>query len=68
MGPWLLQQVSPLLIHKWQQELVKWLRIQDQLKRSDTEEAEAKYHQMTAEIQELEEILLCLQMAKPSSN
>jgi tRNA (adenine22-N1)-methyltransferase len=68
MGPWLLQQSSPLLIHKWQQELTKWRRIEDQLTRSDTAEAETKQKQLAQDIRELEEILLCLQMDKPSSS
>lgn len=64
MGPYLLRSPSDVLIKKWNSELAKRKRIVKQMKQSSMAEAHIKSKEFEEEIQQLEEMIACLQMAK----
>lgn len=68
MGPFLLREPSALLTKKWKSELEKLARICKQLSRSDLDESRAKLLNYKEEMKQIEEVLACLPMAKPSSS
>lgn len=68
IGPFLWQQKSPILHKKYQREKEKWLKIYAQMSGSEREETKNRLHEVQQEINWLDEVIACLQTAKPSSN
>ncbi len=63
-GPYLLQQPSEVFYRKWESEIRKMQRILRQMEQSDTEEAVGKAEQFRAEMNRIEEVLVCLRKVK----
>ncbi|WP_040948391.1 tRNA (adenine(22)-N(1))-methyltransferase [Gorillibacterium massiliense] len=67
MGPFLLQEASPVFVQKWHGEIAKLERISEQLDESELAASKAKKQELDREIQTLKEVLLaCTQKDKPS--
>lgn len=67
VGPILARKKSPLLLQKWNHELQKADKIMEQLLASDTEAAKARRSEWQLYINELEEVISCLQTEATSS-
>ncbi|WP_339324080.1 tRNA (adenine(22)-N(1))-methyltransferase TrmK [Paenibacillus sp. FSL W8-0194] len=65
MGPWLLKEPTPVLIDKWNQELDKLQGILDSLSASKLESAALKAKQVQMEMDQIKEVLACLQKDRP---
>lgn len=65
MGPWLLKEPTPALIDKWNQELDKLQGILDSLSASKLESAALKAKQVQMEMDQIKEVLACLQKDRP---
>ncbi|WP_270172261.1 tRNA (adenine(22)-N(1))-methyltransferase [Paenibacillus sp. SYP-B4298] len=68
MGPWLMRQPDAVWSRKWQGELAKLEHIQSQLSRSDLPESREKLVQLQQDMNEIKEVLACLQTDTPSFN
>jgi tRNA (adenine22-N1)-methyltransferase len=68
MGPYLIQQGGAVFHAKWQSENQKLRGIIRDLQQSDRDEARQRAAAFQTEIDEVEAILACLPMDKPSSN
>jgi len=68
MGPYLLHNGEELLKKKWRMELEKLDRVRRQLSLSALPESREKEAVLAKEIQQIEEVLECLPMVKPSFN
>ncbi|MFC5450229.1 tRNA (adenine(22)-N(1))-methyltransferase [Paenibacillus aestuarii] len=64
MGPYLITQAPEVWFRKWESELVKLAMIEGQLALSTAEASKAKSEQIGQEIQEIKEVLACLQKVK----
>jgi tRNA (adenine22-N1)-methyltransferase len=64
MGPWLLKEPTPVLTDKWNRELDKLGGILESLSGSKLESAAAKALQVKQEIEQIKEVLACLQKDK----
>lgn len=67
-GPYLMRDVSPVFIRKWEREIRKLERIASQLEESRLEEAAAKRQQMLEDIGRVKELIACLPKDEPSFN
>lgn len=65
MGPWLLKEPTPVLTDKWNSELSKLGGILESLSASKLESAETKTGQIKSEMEQIKEVLACLQKDKP---
>lgn len=61
MGPWLLKEPTSVLRDKWNSELDKLHGILESLSASKQESAEVKSRQLKREIDQIKEVLTCLQ-------
>ncbi|WP_213648262.1 class I SAM-dependent methyltransferase [Paenibacillus sp. J23TS9] len=61
MGPWLLKEPTSVLSDKWNSELDKLHGILESLSASKQESAEVKSRQLKREIDQIKEVLTCLQ-------
>ena len=61
MGPWLLKEPTSVLSDKWNSELDKLHGILESLSASKLESAEVKSRQLKQEIDQIKEVLTCLQ-------
>nr|WP_150960027.1 class I SAM-dependent methyltransferase [Aneurinibacillus sp. XH2] len=68
MGPYLVQEVSPVFVAKWEREIDKLVKVSDQLANSRLEASEAKQEQINKRIDRIKEVLQCLQKAKRLSS
>ncbi|GGD71323.1 tRNA (adenine(22)-N(1))-methyltransferase [Paenibacillus nasutitermitis] len=66
MGPYLLHNGEELLRKKWRMELDKLERVRRQLSLSALDESRDKQAVLAGEMQQIEEVLECLPMVKPS--
>jgi len=64
MGPYLIEQAPEVWFRKWDSELAKLAMIEGQLALSEAEASKAKAQQIGQEIQEIKEVLACLQKVK----
>ncbi len=64
MGPHLLQKPDRWFFQKWQAELDKRNKILRQMGRSNAEQTELRRKELTENIEEIKEVLQCLQKAK----
>ncbi|NDI33705.1 tRNA (adenine(22)-N(1))-methyltransferase [Chengkuizengella sediminis] len=64
MGPHLLNNPSPVFIKKWNREIAKREKVIEQLSQSNLEEAVHKKSEFSAEVDQLKEVLKCLQRDK----
>ncbi|MBO8171372.1 MAG: tRNA (adenine-N(1))-methyltransferase [Bacillaceae bacterium] len=60
IGPFLLEESSPILLEKWNQELHKLNRIRDQISRSTDPEALRKKTEVEEKIRMIKEVFTCL--------
>ncbi|MDR9853039.1 tRNA (adenine(22)-N(1))-methyltransferase TrmK [Paenibacillus sp. VCA1] len=65
MGPWLLKEPTPVLIEKWNRELDKLQGILDSMSASKLESAEIKAKLLQQEMEQIKEVLACLQKDRP---
>lgn len=65
IGPILWRKKSPVLRHKWEEELEKYKNIERQLLSSTNDEAEERKEQFAAKIKRIEEVLSCMPTDKP---
>ncbi|GGI43433.1 SAM-dependent methyltransferase [Paenibacillus marchantiophytorum] len=65
MGPYLIHQAPDVWFAKWESELRKLAMIEDQLGRSTAEASIEKAAQVRQEMNEIKEVLACLQKVKP---
>ncbi len=65
MGPWLLKEPSPVLIDKWNSELEKLQGILESLSASKLESAETKSLHLKHEMDQIKEVLACMQKDRP---
>lgn len=63
-GPWLLRDPDPVFFAKWNSEIGKLEGILRSLSRSELASAEAKRAELTRQIEEITEVLQCLQKDK----
>ncbi|MFP4975624.1 tRNA (adenine(22)-N(1))-methyltransferase [Paenibacillus sp. CN-4] len=63
-GPWLLREPDPVFFAKWNSEIGKLEGILRSLSRSELASAEAKRAELTRQIEEITEVLQCLQKDK----
>ncbi|TDF96721.1 tRNA (adenine(22)-N(1))-methyltransferase [Paenibacillus piri] len=68
LGPYLIRQAERVWFDKWKLELQKLERIRSQLELSGLPESLRKKRELETEINEIKEVLACLQKDKPSSN
>lgn len=64
MGPYLLDEASEIWFRKWEGELGKLAMIREQLSHSTAEAAKAKSDVIFKEMQQIKEVLACLQKVK----
>jgi tRNA (adenine22-N1)-methyltransferase len=64
MGPYLMEQASPVWFLKWEGEIEKLEKICDQLRRSTSETSKQKEAELRQEILEIKEVLHCLRKVK----
>ncbi|OCT17138.1 SAM-dependent methyltransferase [Paenibacillus pectinilyticus] len=65
MGPYLINEAPEIWFMKWESELNKLAMIEAQLKLSTAEASIVKAEQVHKEINEIKEVLACLQKVKP---
>ncbi|MBG9790704.1 tRNA (adenine(22)-N(1))-methyltransferase [Brevibacillus laterosporus] len=68
IGPFLLQQQSPILLEKWKSELEKWEKIKERMTASTRVETQEKLSEIEDKIIWIKGVLTCLQTDKPSYN
>lgn len=67
MGPYLIQNPSPVWFQKWELEISKLEMIRRQLALSDSLESRLKDQELVQEIQRIKEVMACLQKDRTSS-
>jgi tRNA (adenine22-N1)-methyltransferase len=65
MGPYLLNNAAPEFLSKWAEEIDKLERIRSQLAGSQADASLTKREEMRKQIEEIREVLQCLQRDKP---
>ena len=68
MGPYLLEKPNEVFFKKWHSEIAKLERIQRSVASSRLESAALKNEELRKEIEQIQEVLSCLQKDKPSFN
>lgn len=68
MGPYLMGQADPVFFRKWDYEIAKLQRIENQLASSRLAESVARREAIRQEIRQLKEVLQCLPKDKPLYN
>ncbi|MCR8641962.1 class I SAM-dependent methyltransferase [Paenibacillus sp. N1-5-1-14] len=61
LGPWLVAEASPVWVNKWQSELLKMDRVRSSMGQSEQESAKLKKESLTQEMNQIQEVLTCLQ-------
>ncbi|MFS1513509.1 tRNA (adenine(22)-N(1))-methyltransferase [Chengkuizengella sp. SCS-71B] len=64
MGPHLINRPTAVFIKKWNMEIAKREKVIEQLSQSNLEEAVQKKHEFSLEVEQLKEVLKCLQRDK----
>ncbi|MDP5273108.1 tRNA (adenine(22)-N(1))-methyltransferase [Chengkuizengella axinellae] len=66
MGPYLLSNASSIFVKKWNREIDKREKVIQQLSQSHLDEAAKKKKEFITEVNQLKEVIKCLQTDKPS--
>lgn len=68
MGPYLIEDPNEVFFKKWFSEIAKLERIKRSVASSKLESAAVKSQELSKEIEQIQEVLSCLQKGKPSFN